>query len=174
MAEVKNKKLRALFEKTYEELSDAIFRYCYFHTSNREKALDITQETFIKTWEYMDSSHEIDNIKAFLYRVAKNLIIDDRRKKKSDSLDKMTEEGFEPRSEESELKIIENIFEAKMALRTVDKLSEKYKEVIILRFVEDMSVKDIAKVLRKNENTISVRIHRGIERLKIILEEQEK
>ena len=174
MAEVKNKKLRALFEKTYEELSDAIFRYCYFHTSNREKALDITQETFVKTWEYMDSSHEIDNIKAFLYRVAKNLIIDDRRKKKSDSLDKMTEEGFEPRSEESELKIIENIFEAKMALRTVDKLSEKYKEVIILRFVEDMSVKDIAKVLRKNENTISVRIHRGIERLKIILEEQEK
>lgn len=173
MTEVKKDNLRDLFEKTYEELSDAIFRFCYFQTSNREKALDLTHDTFLKTWEYMSSEkgEEVANVKAFLYKVARNLIIDGRRKKKSDSLDSLMENGFELTSDESEIIVKENEFEAKMAVEAVKDLDEKYRDVIIMRFVEDMTVKDIANVLDENENTVSVRIHRGIEKLKKILEE---
>ena len=174
MVEITKQNLRNLLEKGYEEFADSIFRYCYFHTSSREKALDLTQDTFIKAWEYVAAGQKrkIENLKPFLYMVARNLIIDDRRKKKSDSLDKMRENGFELASEESEIIVRENIFEAKLALETIEQLDIKYKEVIILRFVEDMSVKDIARILKKSENTISVRIHRGIEKLKKILEEK--
>lgn len=176
MVDVSKKKLRDLFEKSYKDFSDAIFRYCYFHTSNREKALDLSHDTFVKTWEYLSSEKgkEIDNIRAFLYRVARNLIIDDRRKKKSSSLDNLLENGFEITGEESEFIIKENEFEAKKALKAVEGLEEKYKDVILMRYVEDMSVKDIAKILDDNENTVSVRIHRGIEKLKNILSENEE
>ena len=58
-----------------------------------------------------------------------------------------------------------------MAIEAIEALDQKYKDVIFMRYVEDMSVKEIARVLKNNENTISVRIHRGIERLKKILEE---
>ncbi len=169
MAEVEKKNLKITLEKAYEEFADAIFRYCYFHTSSREKALDITQDTFIKTLEYLSGGKDIDNLRPFLYRVARNLIIDERRKKKAESLDTMRENGFELSSEESEITIREKVFEAKMALETIEELGEKYKEVIILRFVEDMSVKDMAKILGKSENTVSVRIHRAVEKLKNIL-----
>lgn len=173
MTEKKGENLRDLFEKTYEELSDAIFRYCYFHTSNREKAMDITHDTFVKTWEYLDShkGEEVKNLKAFLYKVARNLVIDSYRKKESGSLDTLMESGFELTSEESEIIVKENEFEARMAVETIQELDPKYKDVILMRYVEDMSVKDIAESLDMNENTVSVRIHRGVEKLKEILEE---
>ncbi|MCF7834194.1 MAG: sigma-70 family RNA polymerase sigma factor [Candidatus Pacebacteria bacterium] len=172
MTEVNKQNYKEVFTEYYEEFSDAIFRYCYFQTSNREKALDLTQDTFIKTWEYLGTAdkEDIKNIKAFLYKVARNLIIDYRRKKKSESLDNLQEKGFDLTSEESEIMIKEEQFEAKMAIESIEDLDRKYKEVIFMRFVEDMSVKEIAHILKKNENNISVMIHRGIDKLKDILE----
>ena len=174
MTEAKKDNLRDLFEKTYEELSDAIFRYCYFQTSNREKALDLTNDTFLKTWQYLarEKGEEVNNLRAFLYKVARNLVIDSRRKKKSDSLDSLMENGFELTSDESEIIVKENEFEAKMAIEAIKDLDEKYREILMMRFVEDMSVKDIADILGHNENTVSVRIHRAMDKLKKILEKK--
>ena len=169
MSESGKQNLKDILGKCYEEYSDAIFRYCYFHTGNREKSLDITQDTFIKTWDYVSSSKNVENLRPFLYKVAKNLIIDERRKKKSGSLDELTEAGFEPENEISEMEIKEDRYERKILLDTVGELDPIYKDVILLRYVEDMSIKEIANVLRENENNISVRIHRGIEKLKNIL-----
>ena len=76
-----------MFSDAYEEYKDAIFRHCYFHTFDREQAKDAMQETFIKTWQYLESGHKIDNLRAFLYKVATNLIINAARKKKSVSLE---------------------------------------------------------------------------------------
>ena len=79
------------FLKAYDEYSDAIFRHCYFRVSDREKAKDLTQDTFTKTWEYVLKNGEVTDLRAFLYKVANNLIIDTYRKKKEDSLDDMME-----------------------------------------------------------------------------------
>ena len=75
---------------------DAIFRHCYFRVFDRERARDLVQETFLKTWEYLTRGHDIENIRAFLYRVATNLIIDDSRRKKEISLEQLSESGFDP------------------------------------------------------------------------------
>lgn len=173
MIERKSNNLNEYFRESYEEFSDAIFRYCYFQTGKREKALDLTQDTFINTWEYLVSGKEVENLKAFLYRVARNLIIDYRRKKKSESLDLLQEKGFDIAEQENELKIREEVFDIEVAIETINELSDKYREVILLRYVEDISVKEIANILKENENNISVRIHRGIEKLKKILDEKE-
>jgi len=171
MVDEKSQNLNNFFEKSYQEFSDAIFRYCYFQTFNREKALDLTQDTFIKTWEYLVSGKKVENLRAFLYKVARNAIIDDRRKKKAESLDSLKEAGFDIKNEQDEITLHEDAFEGKVAIETINKLSERYREVIILRFVEDISVKEIAEILKENENNISVKIHRGLEKLKILLKE---
>ncbi|MCX6755038.1 MAG: RNA polymerase sigma factor [Candidatus Nomurabacteria bacterium] len=169
--EAKNENLKESFSKAYDNFSDAIFRYCLYQTSNKEKALDLTADTFTKTWEYISSGKELDNIRAFLYRVANNLIIDDRRKKKSDSLDAMTEFGFDVKDENDENKGHENAFEGKIAMEAVAQLDEKYRDVLMLKYVDDMSIKEIAKILDETENNISVRMHRALEKLKNILGE---
>ena len=125
------------------------------------------QETFIKTWEYISRGGEIKNIRAFLYKVANNLVIDESRKKKALSLDALMEDGFDFGADERGK--LENIISAKEALALMQKLDDGYKEVVLLRYVEDLSPKEIAEILGETENMVSVRIHRGIQKIKELI-----
>ncbi len=165
-------KIEQEFLAGYELYSDDIFRYCYFQTSNREVALDISQDTFTKTWQYIAEGKEIENLRAFLYRVAKNAIIDWRRKKKSSSLDALLEEGFDYGEDYDEMEQKENSFEADVAKEALFDLKDSYKEVLTMRYIDGLSVKEIAEKLDSTENNISVRIHRGLQKLNEVLKEQ--
>jgi RNA polymerase sigma-70 factor, ECF subfamily len=153
-----------IFLKAHEAHSDAIFRYCFFQVSNREQALDLTQDTFIKTWEYMVKGQKIDNMKAFLYRIATNAIIDYRRKKKTNSLDSMIEDGYDIGHDERENH--EQSSDGELIMKSLANVEEKYREVLSMRYIEDMSIREIAIATGESENNVSVRIHRGIEKLK--------
>ncbi len=155
------------FLEAYEKYADAIFRHCYFRLSDEEQARDIMQETFLKTWEYIAQGKEIKNIRAFLYRVAHNQIVDHYRKKKESSLEGLQEKGFEPRHD-----IRENLMDtvdAKSVVETIEKLDEKYRDTILMRYVDELSVQEIAEILGESENLVSVHIHRGIQQLRKLL-----
>ncbi len=151
------------FIKAYDDFSNDIFRFTFLKTKNREMALDITQETFTKVWEYIESGKEIGHMRGFLYQIARNLVIDHYRKKTTSSLDWLAEAGFDPASDDRE---DVDDFEIKEAMDIIDNLDPKYREPIMLRYMEDLSIKEIAKILDEEENTISVRIHRGLEKIR--------
>ncbi len=156
------------FLKAYDEHADALFRYCYFKVYDRERAKDFVQEAYTRTWVYLSEGKKVDNLRAFLYRLLHNIIVDDIRKKKSLSLDKMGEENFM-----TEVPSNDNTEDVAVAREVADKLSlldELHREVIQMRFIDDMSVGDIAKVLKISENVASVRIHRAIKKLRDIFE----
>ncbi len=155
------------FIKAYDDFSDDIFRFTYLKTKNREMALDITQETFTKVWEYIKAGKEIGHMRGFLYQIARNLVIDHYRKKTSSSLEWLSESGFDPVTEEKESA---DDFEINEAMQVIEALDPKYKEPILLRYVEDLSVKEIALLLKEAENTVSVRIHRGLEKIRELIE----
>jgi RNA polymerase sigma-70 factor (ECF subfamily) len=167
----KGAKTEKIFMESYDEFSDAIFRYALFQTSNREIALDITQDTFTKTWQYLQKGEVVDNIKAFLYRVAKNLIIDYRRKKKSYSLDEIMDTGVDFQTDDNIEEEKQKEFETEKVLRTMDKIDEKYREILAMRYVEEMSIKEISDTTGMSQNHVSVMIHRGIDKLKKLLKD---
>ncbi|MEN9338135.1 MAG: hypothetical protein RIQ41_449 [Candidatus Parcubacteria bacterium] len=156
--------LTSALKEAYDEHSDAIFRYCYFKLSDREKAIDLTQDVFVKVWQYLLAGNTVGNMKALLYKVARNSIIDEYRKKKFDSLDVLFDAGFEP-SDTAALDTI-SIVEAGLLVDKIKELPESYSEVVFMRYVDDLSVKEIAEALGEQENTISVRIHRGLHKLR--------
>ena len=162
------KALEASFLATYEEHSDALFRHCLIRVRDREVAKDVVQEAFSKTWVFLSEGKKIEYMRAFLYRVANNLIVDGSRKKKSASLDAMMDDdGFEPRDESiGEPKDTPAL---KEALSHLNSLDEIYKTAITMRYLEEMSPREIADVLGVSENVISVRIHRGIEKLSTLM-----
>ena len=162
-------KIRAEFQKTYDEYADPIFRYCYFQVSDRERAKDLAQDTFIKFWEYVASGQQVEYVKSFLYRIAINTVIDERRKKKTISLEKIAESGHDWADEKDEGKQKEMIYEGKQAVEAVAQLPEKYRDVLMLRYVDDLSIKEIAEISGESANNVSVRIHRGLEQLKKLL-----
>lgn len=169
--ESNNSQVKQQFLENYDAYNDAIFRYCFFQTSNREVALDLTQETFTKAWEYLTGGETITHMRAFLYRIAGNLIIDYRRKKKSDSLDAMTDTGFDIGIDDRGH--YENIHDGKKIFELLENIDEKYRDVIIMKYVDELSIPEIADVTGETENNVSVRIHRGLEKVRTLLNNEE-
>lgn len=157
---MKREKLEQEFFRLYESEATAIFRFVFFRVSDREAAKDIAQESFLKLWGVWSSGKHIENPRALLYRIASNKVIDRYRKWKEYSLDQLSESGFDAANEES-IPIEEKI-DTERAVQKLSELPEKYREAVYLRFVEEWSVKDIAVHLGETENTVSVRIHRGL------------
>lgn len=165
-----DKEFEQKFLDVYKQNTDAIFRYCFLRLSDRELAKDITQETFLKVWQYAQNDHEITNLRAFLFTTARNLIIDYYRKKKSVSLDNLMEQGFDVKVD-----IYDGLvdkFDGDQALAFLGSIPEKYRDAIYMQYVEGLSVKEIAEITQETENNISVRIHRGLQKLRSILREQ--
>ncbi len=157
--------IKQTFEEIYESESDAIFRFCLVRVSNREQALDITQETFLRLWQSMLQNKEILNNRAFLFTIAHRLVIDWYRKKKSFSLDSMLnhgeEDGYDP-SDEMTTSRLELVAEGRYLLDKINELSPSNRHPVYLRYVEDLSPVEIGKILGISTNAASVRINRGL------------
>lgn len=162
--------LNTKFEEIYNSESDNIFRFCFLRVSNREIALDLTQEVFLRFWKTLESSKNIDNYKAFLFTIARRLIIDWYRKKKSLSL-----EGILERQDSSDKDLVdknslddsfEEKAEGKYLVSKLKLLKEKDRDIIQLRFISDLSPGEIGKVLGISTNAASVRINRALSELK--------
>lgn len=147
--------------KAYDDFSDAIYRHCYFRISDHDKALDLMQETFMRTWQYISKGNKIKNLKSFIYKTANNLIIDQYRKKRNISLDALQDQGFEPREEPK----ISFTADRKNITNLLNRLDEKYKEIVVMRYIDDLSPKEISKLTGESQNVVSVRIHRAIKKI---------
>jgi RNA polymerase sigma-70 factor (ECF subfamily) len=152
------------FFTLYEGEADALFRFVSFRMADREKAKDIVQESFLRLWKVLISDKTPENARAYLYRIARNLLIDEYRRVQSSSLDEMMEGGFDKEGETSISP--EEEIDTKEVLRVLRQLPENYSEILWLRFVEDWRVKDIAESLGVSENAASVRLHRGLQILR--------
>lgn len=144
--------------------------YAFYKLSDSVLGQDLVQDTFVKTWTYLMKKGEIKGMKSFLYHVLNNLIVDEyrKRKRKTVSLDVLLEAGFAPDTGESESKRNQNILDGKDIFLLIHKLPEQYQQVIRMRYEQDLSLKEISVLLGESENTISVRVFRGIKKLKIL------
>lgn len=150
------------FMEMYEGFHDEIFRFSLSKTRNRDLALDITQETFIKTWDYLRAGKTIDMARAFLYKTARNLIIDQARKKQTLSLDAILDTGIAPDIAEPTGKAPGSHLDIAQSIEKLKELPEQHYEILVLRFIQELTLAEIAAIYKESENTISVKIHRAI------------
>jgi RNA polymerase sigma-70 factor (ECF subfamily) len=165
------KTLQEQFTKAYEDHVDVLFRHCLFKINDRELAKDLVQNTFMKTWVYLVEGGQIDSLKAFLFRTLNNLIVDEYRKRKTVSLDALADDGFDPGADESDA--LFDSMDGRRALALLPKLPDNYREVIFMRYVKELSLEEIAASTGESKNTLSVRIHRGLRKLKELFEHAE-
>lgn len=158
------------FIKAYEAHTDAIFRFCFFKTNNRELAKDLTQEVFLRAWTYAANGGTIREFRAFFYRLAQNLVIDWYRKRKADSLDALVEGGFDPPAAENDNRDDRDTLE--FVHRNMLKLRPDDQKLIHWRYIDGKTPGEIGTLLGESENTISVRLHRAVKRLRKLLEQR--
>jgi len=128
------------------------------------------QEAFCRTWKYLAKGNTIDNLRAFLYKTANNLIIDESRKKKAVSLDQIMEKGFVPQT--NSLIKTENYLISQEVLGLVETLDKKYRDVIMMKYMEDLSTKEISSILHETENNIYIRVSRGFSKIRKAFQNQ--
>ena len=154
------------FLEAHEKYQDAIYRHCFFRVYNKAKAEELVQETYMRAWQYLAQGKVVENLRAFLYRIASNLIIDDSRKKKEESLEVLMEKSpaFEP-SYDGAKKIEKQILYNEV-IENMQSLPEDYREILMYRYVQDLDPKEIAEILGTNANNVSVKINRAVKALK--------
>lgn len=158
------------FLSAYDQYSDELFRFVVLRVRDRDEALDVVQDTFTRTWDYVRNGAEVEQYRGLLYRIARNLIIDRSRRKKAVSLDAMYEEsGFDAPDQTPET--FGTSIDIEHTLGTVNRLPAKYRDVLLMRYVEDLDIPDIAKSLGITTNATSVRLHRGMEKLRELIQE---
>ncbi|MDB5254375.1 MAG: polymerase sigma-70 factor, subfamily [Parcubacteria group bacterium] len=155
------------FTRIYETEHDAIYRFCLMRTSDAEIAHDFTQDVFTRFWKAMTEEQDIKSPRSFLFTIARNLIIDWYRKKKSLSLDALLEEAGDDKSfvGGTPMDTVEISAEVSHVMRHLDQLEEPYRKAVYMRHVEGLKPREIAAYLNESANVISVRITRGVERL---------
>lgn len=166
MTPKQEEKIREILTGAHHDFDKGLNARAFFKVNNRETSEDLVQDTFVKTWSYLVKGGKIEMMKAFLYHVLNNLIVDQYRKHKTTSLDILLEKGFEPSINEQE-----HIFDAldgKAALLLITHLPKIYQKVMRMRYIQDLSLKEISLITGQSKNSIAVQIHRGLEKLKLL------
>ena len=155
-----------LIEKFYPE----ILRYCIWHAPNRTLAEDATQETFLKAIRYMNRYIHKGKFRAFLYKIASNTCIDMWRKQETvkEFPDGMKLEQMQL---QKNMSYEESVFQEVQALvdmqRMIRILPEEQREIVILRFGHDLTIREIADVTGIPFRTVQSRIRLALKKLKV-------
>ena len=163
--QVMTEKQRVLTE-AHHDYAKGLSSYAFSKFRNREVCQDIVQDTFMKTWVYLVKKGKIDLMKAFLYRILNNLIVDQYRKNKPVSLDVLLEKGYEPSTNPWEH--LMNALDGKKALLLIQRLPQKYQKVMRMRYVQGLSLKEMSLITGETKNTLAVQLHRGLTKLKLL------
>ena len=165
---------RRAFAELVELYKDKIYHLGYRMLNQKQEAEDVVQETFLRVYTNLERYDENQKFSTWIYRIATNLCIDRLRKRKpSYSIDaEMTDgEGTDWHAilaskdlgPDEELILSETQTNIREAIQT---LPDKYKAVVILRYLHDMSLQEIGEVLDMPVTTIKTRVHRGREFLR--------
>lgn len=155
---------RTLLKKLYLQYYQEIYVYIFSYCKNRDAAEDLTQETFLKALLSLRDTHE--NMRAWLYKVARNLSIDYLKKRKQyDSLDDYEEFLCDEKPDDVLSEFIKEE-EKRNLYYAINSLERRYREVLVLQYFGELSQKEIARTMHLSPENVRVLAHRAKQKLK--------
>lgn len=166
------------FAEIVDLYKDKLYHLAYRMIGNRQEAEDIVQEAFLRVFKHLDRYDENQKFSTWIYRIATNLSIDRLRKRRAiysldaESSDHEGLDGYamlpsDDRTPESELLLSET---QRLIHEAMETLPAKYKSVMVLRYLQDLSLQEISDIMGMPVTTVKTRVHRGREFLRKKLE----
>jgi len=182
------RKNKDAFDEFYSLYIDKIYQYIFYKVNSKEDAEDLTSAFFLKIWGCIQEG-KIDDFKTFkpfCYTVARNLVIDHYRKlnqRKTVSLDqeinreleddKIDGKSFLAENKADSMEQLAKAMELDLIKFKLFELKDEYREIIVLKYIEELSPKEIAAILQKSKGNVNVLAHRALKALKDIMEKEE-
>ncbi len=176
-----NKRIKQVLKGDQNAYSDIVnlyqhklYQICYRMLGNKQEAEDIAQEAFVRAYINLHSYDQKRKFSTWLYRIATNLCIDRIRKKKpdyyldaevagTDGLDMYSQIAADEQLPED---VVEQMELQERIQYEISRLPDKYRSVIVLKYIEELSLQEISEILGMPLGTVKTRIHRGREALR--------
>jgi len=165
-----------LLDQLIEQYQYRLFRYLLYLTSHRERAEDFFQETWIRV---LERGHQYDGkykFEAWLFTIARNLVIDWQRQRKVQSLDTLTDPAQEAPLQIPDMRQPSPLHAAMSEERdaavraSLGQIALIYREVVVLRFHEELQIDEIASVMKLPVSTVKTRLYRGLEAMRMVMQ----
>ena len=176
MKERLRKKDELAFSEFYDKNIDDIYRFIYFKIGKKDEASDLSSLVFLKTWEYIqkDKIKNSETLRALVYKIARNVIVDYYRNRRPENLSLDDENNKidvvnENYSLELEISVKDDY--EKLMLKVME-LKNEHREILVMRFINELSLEEIASVTGKKKINIRVMLHRAIKALKEMMGEE--
>lgn len=157
---------RKKYSEIYDKHIDKIYRFVVLKVKSSEIAEDLTSEVFLRGWQsFKEKRGKIDNVQAFLYQIARNLLTDHYREQGKAQLVSVDYAPMTDLSQDLEEKAFLNS-DLEQVKASLANIREEYREVIVWYYLDELQVSEIAKILGKSEPTCRVLIHRALKALK--------
>lgn len=161
------------FGRLYDMHVNRVYRHIYYRVSSNADAEDLTQQVFIKAWQAIGRYKKTASpFLAWLIRISHNLVVDFYRSRKSETYIDFDVIATKPETDPEH--IVEAEFNQQYMRQAINQLQGDQQQVILMRFIEDFSFPEIAAALGKSEGAIRVIQHRGLAKLKTILEKAQQ
>lgn len=168
-----------LFEKEFMPHADALYNFAYQLSYNDDDANDLVQETYMKAFRFIDSYQEGTNSKAWLFKILKNIFINEYRRKKRepekiDYDDVITFSDEDDDNSAAYFDLREDMFDNMLGdeiTNALNKLPIEFKTVILLCDIEGFTYEEIAKIIDIPIGTVRSRLHRARNMLKQLLKD---
>lgn len=158
------------FGLLYDFYMPRIYRFVLFKVGRREEAEDLTHQTFLKAWEHVETYEPRGyQFSSWLYRIARNTVIDHYRKSKPQfNIDDLEQDIL--KSEDNQARDLDTKIEWDAMLEAIYKLNDTEQDVLIMRFIDELTHKEVAEAIGKSEGATKVIQHRALRNLKKIIE----
>jgi RNA polymerase sigma-70 factor, ECF subfamily len=159
------------FSLLYDVFIDQVYRYVFYRVKSGE-AEDLVETVFIKIWENINKyKHGKSNFSAWVFRIAHNVVVDHYRMFKDHEYDELDVNAPDYKREHNPIRTTEGALQQEVLKKALFKLKKQYQEVIIHKFINELSNEEISKILKKSEGSLRILQFRALKALKHILDE---
>lgn len=157
------------FGRLYDMHVDRIYRHIYYRVGNTTDAEDLTQQVFLRAWQAIRRYKKTAiPFLGWLIKISHNLVIDFYRSRKSEVPIDFDITDTEPENDPANL--AEARFSRREIRQAINRLKGDQQQVVLMRFIEDFSYAEIAASLGKSEGAVRVILHRGLVKMRTIIE----
>ncbi|MDI3496224.1 MAG: hypothetical protein PWQ35_245 [Patescibacteria group bacterium] len=153
---------RSAFAKLYDFYMRKIYDFVYYKTMQKEQTEDIVSQIFLKAWKNINS-YQQNSFSAWLYTIARNTVIDFYRQDKNN---RNIDDFWDLASNDDLLAKVNNSLQLQKIKKLMINLKSEERDIIIMRFWLDLSFKEIAERLSKNEGAIKMSLKRTLDKIK--------
>lgn len=162
------------FAELYRLYIERIYRFIFFKIGDRSNSEDIASEVFLKAWNYLSDADRapVQSFSGFVYQIARNAVVDwyrDHANAPVSSIDTVQEVSIvstaDPAHAADQAREMERVY------RAIKKLKQEYQEAVILRYIDELSISEIAVIVGKGQTAVRVTLHRAMKKLRDTLNE---